>query len=94
MILCINYCHKKGICHRDLKPENFLLLNKDDEEHIKIIGFYILLDFGLSKIFDPNDTSVSMKTKAGTVNYIMLSLIIFLQKYCQVITIKVVIYGH
>ena len=45
MILCINYCHKKGICHRDLKPENFLLLNKEDEEHIKIIGYLVYLRF-------------------------------------------------
>jgi len=48
MALAINYCHKKGICHRDLKPENFLLLSKEEDSPIKII------DFGLSKMFDPN----------------------------------------
>ena len=52
-----------GICHRDLKPENFLLLNNKDESPIKII------DFGLSKQFDPeNPNNCKMKTKAGTVN--------------------------
>ena len=52
LLLCLNYCHKRGIVHRDLKPENILLTN--DEEHIKIC------DFGSSKIiqktpFDDNE---------------------------------------
>jgi calcium-dependent protein kinase len=61
MALAINHCHRNGICHRDLKPENFLLLNNKDNSPIKII------DFGLSKIFDPDNISNNMKTKAGTV---------------------------
>lgn len=54
----------KGICHRDLKPENFLLVTKKEDSSIKLI------DFGLSKVFDPNSNNVSMKTKAGTPYYI------------------------
>jgi calcium-dependent protein kinase len=46
MALAINFCHINGVCHRDLKPENFMFLNKYDST-IKLI------DFGLSKIFDP-----------------------------------------
>lgn len=61
MALAINHCHNNGICHRDLKPENFLLLNNKDDSPIKII------DFGLSKIFDPHNIVSIMKTKAGTV---------------------------
>lgn len=38
-------------------------MNKEDSSPIKII------DFGLSKMFDPNDC-ISMKTKAGTPYYI------------------------
>lgn len=44
----INYCHAQNIVHRDLKPENFLYETKEDSSDIKII------DFGLSKILQPN----------------------------------------
>ena len=47
MALAINHCHKNGIAHRDLKLENFLFLNNKDDSPLKVI------DFGLSKIFDP-----------------------------------------
>ena len=41
------YCHNKKIVHRDLKPENLLLETKEGDI-IKVI------DFGTSRIFDPN----------------------------------------
>ena len=44
----INYCHKTGIAHRDLKPENFLFETKEADSDLKII------DFGLSKVINPN----------------------------------------
>ena len=64
----LNYCHSNKICHRDLKPENFLLLTKAEHSPIKVI------DFGLSTIFIPeklggDGKKISMKTKAGTVEF-------------------------
>lgn len=53
------------MCHRDLKPENFIYETKNPDSDIKII------DFGLSKIFDPNKKNYSvMKTGCGTPYYI------------------------
>ena len=45
LMSAVSYCHSNKIVHRDLKPENLLLLNNDDDTHIKII------DFGTSLIF-------------------------------------------
>ena len=65
ILMAINYCHNSGVCHRDLKPENFIFENKEDESDIKII------DFGLSKIFDPRRPGDTlMKTGCGTPYYI------------------------
>ncbi len=61
MMSAINYCHKNNIVHRDLKPENLLCLDKSPNSPIKVI------DFGMSKICDPNDI---MFEKVGTSYYI------------------------
>jgi len=53
------------VCHWDLKPENFIFESKDELSDIKII------DFGLSKIFDPRKPGDTlMKTGCGTPYYI------------------------
>ena len=46
------YLHSFGICHRDLKPENILMVNGSEDSDLKIV------DFGLSKIIGPNETSL------------------------------------
>ena len=46
------YLHSFGICHRDLKPENILMADMGEETDLKIV------DFGLSKIIGPNETSL------------------------------------
>ena len=61
MMSAINYCHKNNIVHRDLKPENLLCLDESPNSPIKVI------DFGMSKICDPNDI---MFERVGTAYYI------------------------
>ncbi len=41
----------RNIVHRDLKPENLLMTDNTEEAELKIV------DFGLSKIIGPNETS-------------------------------------
>lgn len=57
LLSAVVYCHHKKIVHRDLKPENLLLESKDSL-NIKVI------DFGTSRVFDPN---IKMNHKYGTV---------------------------
>lgn len=45
------YLHSFGIAHRDLKPENILMASDEESAPLKIV------DFGLSKIIGPNETS-------------------------------------
>jgi len=46
------YLHSFGVAHRDLKPENILMADNSDNSDLKIV------DFGLSKIIGPNETSL------------------------------------
>jgi serine/threonine protein kinase len=55
------YLHSFGIAHRDLKPENILMESDDDEADLRIV------DFGLSKIIGPNESSID---PFGTLSYV------------------------
>jgi calcium/calmodulin-dependent protein kinase I len=55
------YLHSFGIAHRDLKPENIIMVNDDDDCDLKIV------DFGLSKIIGPNESSLD---PFGTLSYV------------------------
>ena len=55
------YLHSYGVAHRDLKPENILMATNDDDADLKIV------DFGLSKIIGPNETSLD---PFGTLSYV------------------------
>lgn len=46
------YLHSFGVAHRDLKPENILMADNSEMSDLKIV------DFGLSKIIGPNETSL------------------------------------
>lgn len=63
MMLAINYLHQNFLMHRDLKPENWLLATREKvcQASLKLI------DFGLSKRFQPGEYH---RTKAGTPHYI------------------------
>jgi calcium-dependent protein kinase len=60
MLLAVNYIHSHGIVHRDLKLENFLY-DRKGSNHLKLI------DFGFSKMWDPN---VKMQASCGTLAYV------------------------
>ncbi len=64
----LSYAHEQGIIHRDLKPENIIL--SGDESSPKVT----LIDFGLSKIIDPQMEELQKLTRTGdligSINYL------------------------
>jgi serine/threonine-protein kinase len=42
----LDYCHNQGVIHRDIKPQNVI---------IRADGRAVLVDFGLVKLWDPDD---------------------------------------
>ena len=59
--LALYYLHTFGIAHRDLKLENILMADDTDDSELKLV------DFGLSKIMGPNETSTD---PFGTLSYV------------------------
>jgi calcium-dependent protein kinase len=60
MLSAVRYLHEQGIAHRDLKLENFLFEQPGMHSPLKLI------DFGLSKHFDPKE---SMHQVVGSAYY-------------------------
>lgn len=60
MLLGLNYIHSHNMVHRDLKLENFLY-DRKGSNHLKLI------DFGFSKVWDPN---MKMRMSCGTLSYV------------------------
>ena len=55
------YCHAQNVIHRDIKPQNIII--RDD-------GQAMLVDFGLVKLWDPNDPHThTVMRGAGTPEY-------------------------
>lgn len=89
MLLAINYIHSHGIVHRDLKLENFLY-DTPNSTHLKLI------DFGFSKIWQPN---TKMAASCGTLAYVAPEVL--RQSYtskCDMwsfgVTIFIVLFGY
>ena len=61
MATALYYLHSFGVAHRDLKPENILMASDSDDSDLKIV------DFGLSKIIGPNESSLD---PFGTLSYV------------------------
>ena len=55
------YLHSYGIAHRDIKLENILMTKASDDSQVKLI------DFGLSKILGPGESS---QDPYGTLAYV------------------------
>jgi Protein kinase domain/PEGA domain len=64
VLKAVSAAHAKGIVHRDLKPDNIFLLDHDASA-----DFVKLLDFGISKMIDP-DLQVAA-TKLTTTGVVM-----------------------
>ncbi|HJZ86070.1 MAG TPA: protein kinase [Polyangia bacterium] len=60
----LSAAHKRGIVHRDLKPENIFLIGTDEGD-----DFVKLLDFGISKIRNSEQTVTADMTMLGTPAY-------------------------
>lgn len=64
MLCAVNYLHRNFIMHRDLKPENWLFAAAEDSLLNAVLK---LIDFGLSKRFEPGEFA---STRAGTPYYV------------------------
>eukprot|EP00607_Mallomonas_marina_P004898 CAMPEP_0182437126 /NCGR_PEP_ID=MMETSP1167-20130531/84830_1 /TAXON_ID=2988 /ORGANISM="Mallomonas Sp, Strain CCMP3275" /LENGTH=722 /DNA_ID=CAMNT_0024629925 /DNA_START=292 /DNA_END=2457 /DNA_ORIENTATION=+ len=60
MLSAVKYLHSQGVVHRDLKLENFLF------EGESALSPLILIDFGLSKMFDPGE---KIRQRVGSCYY-------------------------
>jgi serine/threonine-protein kinase len=64
VLRAVGAAHAKGIIHRDLKPDNIFIVNQGDDQH----DFVKLLDFGISKVIDPDEQVAFTKlTSTGVV---------------------------
>jgi len=63
VLRAVGAAHDKAIVHRDLKPDNIFLVDKDGQR-----DFVKLLDFGISKVIDPDlEVAATKLTTTGVV---------------------------
>jgi len=55
------YAHDQGVLHRDIKPSNFIISSEDE---------VFLTDFGLARMAESTDTTLSRDMLVGTPQYI------------------------
>ncbi len=63
----LGYAHKQGVLHRDIKPSNFMLCLHDDDPDVMDI---YLTDFGLARIAEMGESTLSRDVMLGTPQYI------------------------
>ena len=65
LLFAVKSLHDIGIAHRDLKLDNIMFTDNNGKPEIRVI------DFGLSKSFDPNDKSpAKFDSLTGTAHYL------------------------
>ena len=65
LLFAVKSLHDIGIAHRDLKLDNIMFTDNNGKPEIRVI------DFGLSKSFDPNDKiTAKFDSLTGTAHYL------------------------
>ena len=64
----LDYAHQQGILHRDIKPSNVLLAG--DPADPDALGHIFLADFGLARIAESGESTLSRDMMMGTPQYI------------------------
>ena len=70
MSSALAHAHEKGILHRDLKPSNIIVQKFDGEGRLKLV------DFGLAKLLDANQSLTASGATVGTVLYISPEIVV------------------
>ncbi len=64
----LGYAHQQGVLHRDIKPSNILLTTPPEEPGT--IGDVFLTDFGLARMAEAGESTLSRDMMVGTPQYI------------------------
>jgi serine/threonine protein kinase/Tfp pilus assembly protein PilF len=64
----LGYAHQQGVLHRDIKPSNILLTTSPEEPGS--IGGVFLTDFGLARMAEAGESTLSRDMMVGTPQYI------------------------
>lgn len=64
----LSYAHQQGILHRDIKPSNILLTGDPNDPNE--LGELFLADFGLARIAEMGESTLSRDMMMGTPQYI------------------------
>ena len=59
----LDFAHAQNVVHRDLKPSNVMIVDAQDDLHVKV------LDFGIAKILDGHSAETTQGRMVGTVSF-------------------------